>query len=148
PHRSGVTGRFPIVRPIVVHNSDAWTSDGERAARILVALGNPRDSFPPDRTTRRRMDNGRDAPEHSPDEWAELLARTVAHLAAQLTMTQIRLRALATEVTARDPASADAVRVRVRTIATNETGQYLRENLGEALVDLIDVEALEEEIVA
>jgi len=85
---------------------------------------------------------------HSPDDWAELLARTVAHLAAQLTMTQIRLRALATEATARDPLLADAVRERVQTIAAAETGRYLRENLGEALVDLIDAEALEGEIVA
>lgn len=94
------------------------------------------------------MDNGRDAPRHTPDDWAELLARTVAHLAAQLTMTQVRLRALATEVTAGDAAAAEAVRERLRTIATAETGRYLRENLGEALVDLIDVEALEEEIIA
>src|SRR5262249_17975422 len=111
-------------------------------------------------TTRRAMDDGpvrtngnhgqdgREAAGHAPDDWAELLARTVAHLAAQLTMTQIRLRALATEVTARDAFAAAAVRERLRTIATPETGRYLRENLGEALVDLIDVEALEQEIVA
>jgi hypothetical protein len=92
--------------------------------------------------------DGRDGPQHTGDEWAELLARTVAHLAAQLTMTQIRLRALATELTARDPLAAGAVRERVTTIAAAETGRYLRENLGEALVDLIDVEALEGEIVA
>jgi hypothetical protein len=92
--------------------------------------------------------DGRDARGHSPDEWAELLARSVAHLAAQLTMTQIRLRALATALAERDPLTADAVRDRVQAIATAETGRYLRENLGEALVDLIDVEALEGEIAA
>ena len=86
--------------------------------------------------------------EHSADEWAELLARTVAHLAAQLTMTQIRLRALGSELTARDPGFDDAVRTRLRTIATLETGRYLRENLGDALVELIDVESLEQEIIA
>jgi hypothetical protein len=102
----------------------------------------------PARTNGTRDQDGHDATRHAPDEWAELLARTVAHLAAQLTMTQIRLRALATEVTARDPFAEAAVRERLRTIATAETGRYLRENLGEALVDLIDVEALEQEIVA
>jgi hypothetical protein len=70
------------------------------------------------------MDNGREAPRHTPDDWAELLARTVAHLAAQLTMTQIRLRALATEVSDRDPAAAAAVRERLRRLATGETGRY------------------------
>ena len=39
--------------------------------------------------------NDSSSPDHAPDEWAAVLARTVAHLAAQLTMTQIRLRALA-----------------------------------------------------
>ena len=92
--------------------------------------------------------DGRNGHGHPPDEWAELLARTVAHLAAQLTMSQIRLRALATELTERDILAADAVRSHVQAIAAAETGRYLRENLGEALVDLIDVEALEGEIVS
>ena len=74
------------------------------------------------------------------------LARTVAHLAAQLTMTQLRLRALATETTRDDPALAEAVSARLRTIATMETGRYLRENLGEALGEMIDVETLAREI--
>jgi hypothetical protein len=102
----------------------------------------------PARADGNQSQDGRNVPPHTPDEWAELLARTVAHLAAQLTMTQIRLRALATEVTARDAFAAEAVRERMRRIATAETGRYLRENLGEALVELIDVEALEQEIVA
>jgi hypothetical protein len=89
--------------------------------------------------------NGRGRP---PDEWAEMLARTVAHLAAQVTMSQIRLRALATELAERDLVAAERVRRRVRTIAATETGRYLRENLGEALAELIDVDALEREIVA
>jgi hypothetical protein len=84
--------------------------------------------------------NGRPA-----DEWAEMLARTVAHLAAQLTINQIRLRALATELAERDVVAAEAVRARVRAIAA-ETGRYLRENLGAALVDLIDVDALEADL--
>ena len=85
---------------------------------------------------------------HHSQEWAEALARTVAHLAAQLTMTQIRLRALATELTERGGVAEDAVRARVREIAVAETGGYLRENLGEALIEVIDVEALEAEIIA
>ena len=100
------------------------------------------DDFPP------RTNGNQERGGHVPDDWAELLARTVAHLAAQLTMTQVRLRALATEMTARDPQLADAVRERVQTIAAAETGRYLRENLGETLIEMIDVEALEGEIVA
>jgi len=103
------------------------------------------DDFPP-RTN--GNPDGHGAPGEPPDVWAEMLARSVAHLAAQLTMTQIRLRALATEATARDPFAAEAVRERVQSIAAAETGRYLRENLGEALVELIDVEALEGEVVA
>ncbi len=37
---------------------------------------------------------------------------------------------------------------RVRSIAKSETGIYLRENLGESLVDVIDVEALEQDLIA
>ena len=85
---------------------------------------------------------------HPPDEWAETLARTVAHLAAQLTMTQIRLRALATELGERGAADGEAVRQRAAAIATAETGIYLRENLGESLAELIDLDTLEADIVA
>src|SRR5215216_7532127 len=83
--------------------------------------------------------NDPSSPDHAPDEWGEVLARTVAHLAAQLTMTQIRLRALATELATNGTADASAVSARVQTIATAETGNYLRENLGEALAELIDL---------
>ena len=82
------------------------------------------------------------------DEWAETLARTVAHLAAQLTLSQIRLRALASELQERDVVAAGAVAARVRAIAAAEAGGYLRENLGEALVEVIDVEALERDLIA
>lgn len=85
---------------------------------------------------------------HTPDEWAETLARTVAHLAAQLTLSQVRLRALATELQERDAVDQATVAARVRAIAAAEGGGYLRENLGEALVELIDVEALERELLA
>jgi hypothetical protein len=86
--------------------------------------------------------------DHRPDEWAETLARTVAHLAAQLTMTQIRLRALATELGERGAVDDAAVRRRAAEFAAAETGSYLRENLGEALAEMIDLDALETEIVS
>ena len=82
------------------------------------------------------------------DAWVAALTRSVAHLAAQLTVNQIRLRALATELGDRDMIEPDAVATRVRAIAAAETGTYLRENLGESLVDVIDVDALEQDLVA
>ncbi|CAA9529732.1 MAG: hypothetical protein AVDCRST_MAG73-829 [uncultured Thermomicrobiales bacterium] len=82
------------------------------------------------------------------DEVVETLARTVAHLAAQLTVNQIRLRALATELADRTVLDPVAVAARVRAIADAEAGTYLRENLGDALRDVIDVDALEGDLVA
>lgn len=82
------------------------------------------------------------------EEWAEALARTVAHLAAQLTVAQLRLRALGSALAARgvvDPAEVDAY---LAAQARVDGGIYLRENLGEALVDLIDVDALEHDLIA
>ncbi len=81
-------------------------------------------------------------------EWAELLARTVAHLAAQLTVTQLRLRALAADVAAREYASETAVHESLRQLAQDEGGAYLRANLGDALADLIDVEELQRSLVS
>ena len=92
--------------------------------------------------------NGHGQPNHDSDDWAELLARTVAHLAAQLTMTQMRLRAMASELADRDILARNNVQSRLSLIANAETGTYLRENLGEALTELIDVDALQSEIVA
>lgn len=84
---------------------------------------------------------------HEEEDWAEALARSVAHLAAQLTINQIRLRALATELGEQDLVDRAAVAARVRQIAAAETGAYLRENLGESLVEIIDVETLEQDLV-
>jgi hypothetical protein len=84
---------------------------------------------------------------HEEEDWAEALARSVAHLAAQLTISQIRLRALATELGERGMLDREAVAERVREIAAAETGVYLRENLGEALVEIIDVDTLEQDLV-
>jgi hypothetical protein len=82
------------------------------------------------------------------EDWAEALARTVAHLAAQLTINQIRLRALATVLGEHGLIDTEAVAARVRSIADTETGVYLRENLGESLIDVIDVDALEHDLTA
>ncbi len=81
------------------------------------------------------------------DEWSEALARTVAHLAAQLTVAQLRLRALGSAIAARglvDPAEVDAYLAAQSRV---DGGIYLRENLGEALVDVIDVDALEHDLI-
>ena len=85
---------------------------------------------------------------HDDEAWAETLARSVAHLAAQLTISQIRLRALATELGEQRLIDRGMVAARVRAIAETETGAYLRENLGESLVDIVDVDALEQDLVA
>jgi uncharacterized membrane protein affecting hemolysin expression len=84
---------------------------------------------------------------HDEEEWAETLARSVAHLAAQLTVNQIRLRALATALGERDLVDSGVVAGHVRAIAEAETGAYLRENLGESLAEIIDLEALEQDLV-
>jgi hypothetical protein len=84
---------------------------------------------------------------HDEEDWAEALARSIAHLAAQLTISQIRLRALATELGERSLVEPEVIAARVREIAATDTGAYLRENLGESLVEIIDVEALELDLV-
>ena len=81
------------------------------------------------------------------DEWAEVLARTVAHLAAQLTVSQLRLRALASVLAERGLVEPEAVAGRLAELARADGGSYLRENLGAALVDVIDLETLERELV-
>lgn len=81
-------------------------------------------------------------------EFAEALARTVAHLAAQLTVAQLRLRALATHLEARGDADPDAVAAHLALLADREGGAVLRENLGPALEAVIDVDDLERQLVA
>src|SRR5688572_19114586 len=73
-----------------------------------------------------------DRHDHPPgdDAWAETLARTIAHLAAQLTVVQLRLRALATEVAAAGGVDEAAVAARLAALAAADGGRYLRENLG------------------
>jgi hypothetical protein len=94
----------------------------------------------------RSADNEQTMHDHSVEEWAEVLARSVAHLAAQLTMTQIRLRAMATALEERGDLDAANIQQRAAAIASTETDRYLRENLGEALADLIDTDTLARDI--
>lgn len=89
-----------------------------------------------------------DPESQAPDDPVERLAQTVAHLALQLTIVQLQLRALGTA--AADTGLLDAARVEraTATIAQLHAGRYLRENLGEALADLVDLPELERQIVA
>ncbi len=80
-------------------------------------------------------------------EAIEALTLVVAHLAAQLTMTQIRLRGLATYLERQSDFDPVAVQGCVTRIADAEAGYYLRENLGERLAELIDVEQLTRDII-
>ena len=80
-------------------------------------------------------------------ESVEVLTLIVAHLAAQLTMTQIRLRGLATYLESQQGFDPVAVRAHVTRIADAEAGFYLRENLGERLAGLIDIEQLTRDII-
>jgi hypothetical protein len=77
----------------------------------------------------------------------EALSLIVAHLAAQLTITQIRLRGLATALEAEGLVDPDLVRRRVVETGDREAGYYLRENLGEHLSGIIDVDDLARQIV-
>lgn len=98
---------------------------------------------------------GKNAPEEPPVSppadlaaWAELFATTIAHLAAQLTATQLRLRALASVVAEQGGADPAAVQAKLVSLAEDETGRYLRENLGAELAEAIELESLERELVA
>jgi hypothetical protein len=93
------------------------------------------------------QDGVREGSEGQTEEWAEVLARTVAHLAAQLTVSQLRLRALASVMAERGLVEPEAVAGRLAELARVDGGAYLRENLGGALAEVIDLETLERELV-
>lgn len=94
-----------------------------------------------------RPDEGNGAPDGLA-AWSELFATTIAHLAAQLTMTQLRLRALATVASEQGLIDGKMVAERLAGIAEAESETYLRENLGAELADAIDLDSLTREIVA
>ena len=82
------------------------------------------------------------------DAWSELFATTIAHLAAQLTMTQLRLRALATAAAESGGIDPAAVQAHLEALAASETGRYLRENLGPELSEAVETDDLARDIVA
>ena len=87
---------------------------------------------------------------HNPagdQEAIEALTLVIAHLAAQLTMAQIRLRGLASALESAGTLDPALVRGHVTEIADRETGHYLAENLGEKLTTLIDVDQLTRDII-
>ena len=91
-----------------------------------------------------RPNNGRHV---SGDAQIEALILVIAHLAAQLTMTQIRLRGLATVLERQGVVESNIVRGNIVEISDKEAGFYLRENLGEDLSELIEVDELARQIV-
>ncbi len=91
-----------------------------------------------------RLHNGRHIPA---DSQIETLTLIIAHLAAQLTMTQIRLRGLATVLEQQGVVEPKIVRGNIVEISDKEAGFYLRENLGEHLSELIEVDELARQIV-
>ena len=83
-----------------------------------------------------------------PFETIESLARTVAHLALQLTISQIQLRAMGSAIEEAGVVASDAVGRATAKIARGNAGRFLRENLGPELSEMIDVSDLERQIVA
>ena len=90
--------------------------------------------------------NGHIGPD--PFETIESLARTVAHLAVQVTISQIQLRALGDVLEANQIVPGDAVARATVAHAQANAGRYLAENLGDELAALIDLSDLERQIVA
>jgi hypothetical protein len=90
--------------------------------------------------------NGHSGPD--PFETIESLARTVAQLAVQVTISQIQLRALGDVLEASQTVPGDAVTRATAAHAQANAGRYLAENLGNELAAMIDVADLERQIVA
>lgn len=78
--------------------------------------------------------------------WLESLTRTVANLAAQLTMTQFRLRALANVAAAGGVVTGEAVAEELATLARAGAVDDLATNLGDELAALLDVDQLAADI--
>ncbi len=82
-----------------------------------------------------------------PNEAIEALARTVAHLAVQLTITQLQLRGLGQVLEESGELLGEAVQRATSDLARRNASAFVAENLGPALAGLIDVSELEREIV-
>ena len=88
-------------------------------------------------------------PNKSPsiEDMIERLAQTVAHLALQLTVAQIQLRALGGEISDRGLVTDQAVLDRAAALANDHAGTWLAENLGPTLTGLVDLPQLERQVV-
>jgi hypothetical protein len=82
------------------------------------------------------------------DETIERLAETVAHLALQLTIVQLQLRALGAAAAESGLLDSTSVEGTAANIARMHAGRFLRENLGKELAELVDLPELERQIVA
>lgn len=80
-------------------------------------------------------------------EVIEALARTVAHLAVQLTITQLQLRGLGQVVGESGIVSAEAVLAQTDRLSRTHARAFVEENLGEALSGLIEVDELASQII-
>lgn len=78
----------------------------------------------------------------------ERMAQVVAHLAAQLTIAQLQLRALGTVLSASGAVDEGLVRRQLAELARAEAGTILSQTLGEALEGIVETEALAAQIVA
>jgi hypothetical protein len=77
----------------------------------------------------------------------ESLARTVAHLALQLTVAQLQLRALGTVLADSQVIARDSVLRTTANLAEHSAGKFLAENLGSDLAAMIDLDDLERQII-
>jgi hypothetical protein len=77
----------------------------------------------------------------------EALARTVAHLAVQLTITQLQLRGLGKVIGESGAVSGEAVLRETDRLAQIHARSFVTENLGEALAGLVDANTLADEII-
>lgn len=81
------------------------------------------------------------------DDVLEAMARTIAHLAVQLTITQLQLRGLGQVVGESGAVKAEDVLRQTDRLARTHAHSFVAENLGEALAGLVDVDALTAEII-
>ena len=81
-------------------------------------------------------------------EAIESLARSVAHLAVQVTIAQLQLRALGQVLETSSLVASDAVSETTASLARSSAGRFLSENLGPDLAGLIDLDDLESQVIA
>ena len=86
--------------------------------------------------------------DQSANETIERLAQTVAHLALQLTIVQLQLRALGNAAAESGMLDSTRVEQAAANVARMHAGRYLHENLGDVLADLVDLPELERQIIA